>query len=312
MSMVRPSSIRGAPAVQTQGHEADEDVSPPSTLHGGELSGAVSKGLLLLETMIEAAEPLPLSALVDRVGLPKTTTHRLLGILSKRGWVRSTERGYGLGHVLLRAATVAEDAFDIRRDAHSYLSELRDTLGETVHLAILDQEYRTVYLDKLAPKFQAVGLMQSRVGWTVPAYCTAVGKAMLACLSDEERDHFYKTVRMTPFTSRTIVCREALESELLRVQALGYAICDEEHEEGVSCVAAVIQGRSGTPLGAISLSGPTARMSSHLTQGSASIRKVRDAARRISLVASQGSPASREGEQEQDAVLSTEGDLAAR
>src|SRR5580658_9094666 len=121
---------------------------------------AFSKGLFVLETLVEAAEPLSLSGLVDRTGLPKTTVHRLVCVLVERGWAKDTGRGYGLGYLPLRAAASLELSLDIRHEALPFLTKLRDELDETVHLATLDQEFRVVYLEKIVPHVQAVGLMR--------------------------------------------------------------------------------------------------------------------------------------------------------
>ena len=145
-----------------------------------------AKGLYVLEALVEAGSPVSLSGLVARTGLPKTTVHRLVSVLVERGWAKMTGRGYGLGFLPLQAAAAFERSLDIRFEAEPYLVTLRNTFEETVHLATLDQEFRIVYLDKLVPRFQAVGLMRSRVGATAPAYCTGVGKAMLARLPEPE------------------------------------------------------------------------------------------------------------------------------
>jgi DNA-binding IclR family transcriptional regulator len=239
----------------------------------------------VLETLVEAARPLSLAGLVERTGLPKTTVHRLVSVLVERGWAKAaTGQGYGLGYLPLRAAAAFEASLDIRLEAEPYLVQLRNELDETIHLATMDHEFRVVYLAKLVPRFQAVGLMRSRVGSTAPAYCTGVGKAMLACLPEAELARFLGQITFRQYTERTVTGSDELLADLDQVRARGYAICDEEHEEGVSCVAAAIRGRRGEPTAAISLSGPSARMARHLAQASSSAIAVRDAADAISLV----------------------------
>lgn len=245
-------------------------------------TSSLSKGLLVVEALIESENPVSLSTLVRNTGLPKTTVHRLVGVLLERGWVKETGRGYGLGYVPLRAAASIENSLDVRQEAHPFLCKLRDELEETVHLAALDQECRVVYLEKLVPRSQAVGLMQSRVGWTAPAYCTGVGKAMLACLSENAVESFFRNVQFVPYTAKTIVSRADFEVELERVRRAGYAICDGEHEHGVSCIAAAIRNRHGDPIAAISVSGPTDRMSPHLDAGSVSVVRLCEAADALS------------------------------
>jgi DNA-binding IclR family transcriptional regulator len=253
-----------------------------STGPGATPTNVFAKGLYVLEALVEADGPLSLSGLVERTGLPKTTVHRLVSVLVDRGWAKATGRGYGLGYLPLRAAAAFETSLDIRLEAEPFLVQLRNELDETVHLATLDHEFRVVYLEKLVPRFQAVGLMRSRVGFTAPAYCTGVGKAMLAWLPEHELARFYGQVTLAPYTERTLTTPVQLLADLDKVRARGYALCDEEHEEGVSCVAAAIRGRHGEPVAAISLSGPTARMARHLAADSSSPASVRDAADAVS------------------------------
>lgn len=268
-----PSTARPAPSKLDQGTEA-----------GAAQASSLAKGLYVLETLVEAARPLSLAGLVEHTGLPKTTVHRIVSLLVERGWAKVTGHGYGIGYLPLRAAATFEASLDIRVEAEPYLVELRNSLDETVHLATLDHDFRVVYLEKLVPRFQAVGLMRSRVGSTAPAYCTGVGKAMLACLPEAELARFFNQVSFEPYTGRTLTDRRLLLADLELIRARGYAVCDEEHEDGVACIAAAIRGRRGEPVAAISLSGPAGRMTRHLAEHSSSALAVRDAAQAISRV----------------------------
>ena len=221
---------------------------------------ALVKGLVVLETLVDAGGPLTLSRLVSRCELPKSTTYRVAVALVERGWLRETPEGYWLGYRFLQSIGVLEGTLDARHEAAEAMRALRDELDETVHLAVLDHEYRVVYLEKLVPASQAVGLMQSRVGATAPAYCTGIGKAMLAHLSREELDRFFATARLVPFTNRTIVSRVELETELERIRLRGYSTDIREHENSVSCVAAAVFDRNGRPIAGLSVAGPYERM----------------------------------------------------
>ena len=233
---------------------------------------------------MDVAEPLSLSGLVERTGLPKTTVHRLVSVLVERGWAKETGRGYGLGYLPLRAAASLERSLDIRQEALPFLTKLRDELDETVHLATLDQEFRVVYLEKIVPQVQAVGLMRSRVGSTAPAYATGGGQGHAGLLVGARTVPVFPQVRFVAYTERTITDPKALEADLDQVRRRGYAICDEEHEAGVACIAAAIRGRRGEPVAAISLSGPADRMARHLGEDSDSPADVRGAARALSTM----------------------------
>jgi DNA-binding IclR family transcriptional regulator len=276
---------RAGQAVGTDLPQRSPGEPNPPTAAGGPTAGqnnVFAKGLYVLEALVEADGPLSLSGLVERTGLPKTTVHRLVSVLVDRGWAKTTGRGYGIGYLPLRAAAAFETSLDIRVEAEPFLVKLRNELDETVHLATMDHEFRVVYLEKLVPRFQAVGLMRSRVGSTAPAYCTGVGKAMLTCLPPQELARFLAQVSLVRYTDRTRTTATELVAELEKVRLRGYALCEEEHEEGVACVAAAIQGRHGEPIAAISLSGPAARMQRHLDDDSPSPAAVREAASAVS------------------------------
>ncbi len=166
---------------------------------------ALAKGLLVMEALVEAGRPLPLSAVVARTQLPKATAHRAVRVLVQRGWAQQTDHGYWLGNRLLQAASAFEGSLDLRRETRPALEMLRDEFDETVHLATLDQEYRVIYLEKLVPSSQVVGLVRgSGVGYTAPAYCTGVGKAMLAFLSPEDLDKFFAMTELVALTPQTL------------------------------------------------------------------------------------------------------------
>jgi DNA-binding IclR family transcriptional regulator len=260
---------------------------PAHVMEGAPLQGAVAltsfaKGLSVLEALVESETPLSLSGLVRATGLPKTTVHRLLADLVRRGWVKGTERGYSLGFLLLRAAAALENSLDIRAEAQPLLVRLRDELHETVQLATLDNEFRVVYLEKLVPRTQAVGVMRSRVGSTAPAHATGIGKAMLAHLPPAELERFFAESRLQRFTARTITEAPALRDELAMIRERGYAIDDEEHETGVACIAAAICHKPSEPLYGISVAGPASRMLAHLAEPEAGARSLRSVADELS------------------------------
>jgi DNA-binding IclR family transcriptional regulator len=115
------------------------------------------------------------------------------------------------------------------------------------------------------PASQVVGLVRgSGVGYTAPAYCTGVGKAMLAFLSPEELDKFFAMTQLVALTPHTLHTRADLEASLRRARRKGYATDNEEHEPGVACIGAPILGRRGEVVAAISVAGPVSRMKQHL------------------------------------------------
>ena len=204
--------------------------------------------------------PRTLTELSSELDLSASTTFRLLATLSGHNYVtRDAGSGqYRLGLRCLELARAYHEASDLRRIALPEMEALRDDTTETVHLAILDQ-MEVVYLEKL-PGLHAIGMMASRVGGRLPAYCTGVGKVLLAYHdASEVRAHFAQA-GLHRFTATTVGNVDELLACLPQIRSQGYALDHGEHEAEVCCVAAPVFEGTGAIVAAISVSGPGARM----------------------------------------------------
>ncbi len=224
------------------------------------MSRTLSRGLDVLETLARADGPgLGPSAVARQVGLDKATVTRLLRALVASGYVTQDEpaQPYRLTGKILRLAHAVTLRLDLRSLVRPHLTALRDELGETVHLGIME-DLSVVYVDKL----EAVNSIQlvSAIGQTMPLYSTALGKAILAALPEEEREGKYTRMNLVPRTDRTIHDLPALRAEIRRTQRRGYSIDDRENEPLGACVGAAIVGADGRPVGAISVAGPHFRV----------------------------------------------------
>jgi DNA-binding IclR family transcriptional regulator len=130
-------------------------------------------------------------------------------------------------------------------------------VGETVHLALLDRA-EVLYIERI--EAQRSLTMGSKLGARNPIYCTALGKAILAYLPENEVDQILAASRMEARTRNTITNVLALKRELERIRDRGYAIDDEEIEDGVRCIAAPILNASNRAVAAVSVSGPSSRI----------------------------------------------------
>ncbi|MGQ9616703.1 MAG: IclR family transcriptional regulator [Spirochaetota bacterium] len=147
---------------------------------------------------------------------------------------------------------------DIIMEASPILADLMHRSGETVHLAILDKG-QVLYLDKREGP-QAVGII-SRVGQRLPAHCTGLGKVLLAYADQGVLEDVINTVGLPRFTKNTITDYALLREELQKVRSRGYAIDNEEIEEGLCCVSAPVRDYTGKVIAAISISLPAFRFS---------------------------------------------------
>ncbi len=213
----------------------------------------------LLETLSRQQGDSSLAELCAALQLHKSTVHRLLRVLEQHRFVdKSPETGrYRLGLKLFELGSKAIDRFDLRAHSRRHLNQILNETDETVHFCILDQG-EVLYVEKMEP--QRSVRMASSVGRRALAYCTAVGKAMLAELSEAEVNEIIRRRGLRPMTRNTITTPAELKAELHSIRSRGYAVDDEENEEGVRCVGAAVRDYSGRPVAAISVSGPTFRV----------------------------------------------------
>lgn len=227
---------------------------------------SLDRAVAVLELLGESEGPLGLADVCDRMSLHKSTAHRALMVLERCGLIeRTPENRFRLGLKLYELGSRAVEQIDLRARVHPWFRRLSAQVGETVHLGVL-QKTSVVYLDKIEPNNRRVWLA-SRIGASNPVYCTAMGKAMLAFLPEEATTDIIGRIRFTRFTHRTLCTTEALMRSLERVRRRGYAIDDEEVEEGVRCIGAPILNEGGRPVAAVSISGPTSRITQQSVPG---------------------------------------------
>jgi len=213
----------------------------------------------LLEALSAGGE-LGVTELANRTGLVPSTAHRLLHTLTKRGYVsQSPETGrYLLGYKVVEVASGLEHRRErLRAVARPHLEGIQRATGETVNLVVLEAD-RVVYIDQVEGSRNV--RMFTTVGTSVLAHTTGSGKAIMAFGPPEAPAALYGDRELERLTNRTLTTLAALEDDFKRIRRRGYALDNEEHEEGVGCVAAPVFDHSARPCAAISVSGPTARI----------------------------------------------------
>ena len=213
----------------------------------------------LLEALAAGGE-LGVTELAHRTGLVPSTAHRLLHTLTKRGYVtQSPETGrYLLGYKVVEVASGLEHRRErLRAVARPHLEGIQRATGETVNLVVLEAD-RVVYIDQVEGSRNV--RMFTTVGTSVRAHTTGSGKAIMAFGPPDAPAALYGDRELERLTKRTLTTLAALEDDFKRIRRRGYALDNEEHEEGVGCVAAPVFDHTGRPCAAISVSGPTARI----------------------------------------------------
>ena len=214
----------------------------------------------VLESVAEFGRPVRFTELLAQGDYPKATLYRLLQTLTNQGMLRhDPERNtYSIGMRLIRLAHGAWAQTSIAPVARPFIDALSSRLGQTVHLAQLDAG-QVLYVDKR--NAAAPISMFSDAGKVGPAYCTGVGKAMLAYLPEEELATALAAQAFQQHTPATLTTPDALREELARIREAGISFDREEHEPNIICVAAPILNTASEPLGAISVTTSTLRHS---------------------------------------------------
>jgi len=231
---------------------------PPRNADGGRLS-SVASSIRLLKAFSEEQVEIGISDLAKRLGVAKSTVHRLAVTLVADGMLEQNPATgkYRLGLSLFRLGSLVRRRMDVSNEARSLLRDLREKVNETVHLAVLDGA-EIMYVFNLEST-QAIR-MRSDVGVRKPAYCTAEGQAILAYQPLELIDRVLSH-GLAARTPQTVTDPAALKKVLEGVRARGCAIEDEESELGMRCIAAPLRNDVGEVVAAIGLAGPVSRLS---------------------------------------------------
>lgn len=225
----------------------------------GPTTTSVDNALWLLQ-LIGERQALRVAEAADLLGVARSTAHRLLTALRRRGFVMQDRPNgaYRPGPALVEIGLAAVSRIDIRRVARPVLEEVREDTEETVSLAVL--EGTSVRFVDCAESTRSVRV-GNRTGVVRPAHASAVGKAILAGLSDAELDRRYPGETLPAAgTGAALTTRAELMAELTAIRAQGYALNWEESVDGVCAVAVALKDTVGQPLAGLGVAAPSSRM----------------------------------------------------
>lgn len=214
---------------------------------------SVERALKILDLFDEQATELKITEISERMKLHKSTVHSLLKTLQEHSYIaQNPEDGkYRLGLKLAERGNFVISNIDIRKAAHKHLLDLAAKTGQTVHLGILDGR-EGVYIDKVEGE-QAI-IRYSRIGGRLPLHSTAIGKVLLAYQNPQHMERLLQLYPYQQHTASTITNEAMMCKELEQIRQQGYAVDNEENEQGVKCVAAPVFKGQDQVLAAISIS----------------------------------------------------------
>lgn len=243
---------------------------------------SVERALTLLEILAEEGGPMAITEIVKKVGLKISTVHRLLATLVSRGYVeKEGENGkYKLSLKLLSMGQSSAYPLDLRARARRYLEELVERCNETANLTVFDKG-EVVYIDQVESTNIVLVKMFSTIGTRRQAHCTGSGKVLLAYLPPAEQERIVSSVELKRYTDETIIDKDILMKELQRIHTQGYALDMGERVKDMRCVAAPVMRHDGDVIAAVSVSGPSTRITSYYMNNEL-IEIVRDVAGKLS------------------------------
>ena len=238
---------------------------------------SLEKGVKVLELLAEQ-KALTVSAVAVRLDINRAGAHRFLATLRDLGYVeKNKDNRYQLTFRMLEMGMKVADRFEIRQEARKFMEELAKTFNETVNLGFWDGK-EIMHLDKIDSS--EVLRIDASLWSKTPAYCTALGKSILAHLTKEELNDYLAHTRLVPHGPNTIVLKRKLREELEKTHERGYSVDNEELASGLICVAAPVFDHTGRVRFALSISCPTIRLT--INDVETVHPKIRDICRQLS------------------------------
>lgn len=231
--------------------EAINEMVAVESLRSGRRVRSAERVAAVLELLRRSPQPLRHVDIARGIELPKSSTSNLLDTLVDVGLVRLDDRGYSLGVRLIELGAAAAERLDIRGLARPALRQLSELGIGTSNLAIL-QGHDVLYIEKVNNPDHVIQIA-TRVGGTVTAHTTALGKVLVAALPPDERKRWLKEHSFVRVTENTIPSAAEFQRALEFAAGKGYALDDEEQNLRTVCVAAPVRDHTGATVAAISL-----------------------------------------------------------
>ena len=218
---------------------------------------SLERGLAVIRAFDEHHPELTLSDVARSTGLTRAAARRFLLTLADLGYVRTDGRWFTLSPRILELGYAYLSSASLPEVAEPHLERLVADVHESSSVSVLDGE-DIVYVARVPTS--RIMTVSINVGTRFPAYATSMGRVLLAALDDAALDAYLAGVELRPLSPRTTTSPEALRAELAKVRRQGWALVDQELEEGLRSVAAPIRDRAGTAVGAVNLSAHASRM----------------------------------------------------
>ena len=219
---------------------------------------SLARGLAVIKAFSDHRRAMTIAQLSQKTGIPRAAVRRCLYTLKQLGYADSEANNFFLKPGILALGYAFLSSTPLTVAAQPYLNELSHRLKESCVLAVLDQN-EVMYVAR--SQTSRVLSLALNTGSRLPAYCTALGRVLLAGLSATQLDRYFASVVLAPHTERTVVSEQKLRDILFEVRQRGFAVVEEELETGLRSIAVPIRGASGATVAALSIGAQVGRIS---------------------------------------------------
>ena len=220
---------------------------------------SLARGLIVIQAFTQQSPQMTISQLSIKTGLSRAAVRRCLYTLTKLGFAGAEDGSrYSLRPRMLTLSHTYTTSNTLSSAAQPILERMSTALHESFSVATLDGEDIVYIARTQVNRVMAVDL---HIGSRLPAYCTSMGRILLAYLPAEQLEQYLAKVNLVPHTTRTITSVEKLRLALRNIRRNGYAICDQEYEVGLRSIAVPVYSSSGRVVATLNLSGNAPRLS---------------------------------------------------
>jgi IclR family transcriptional regulator, pca regulon regulatory protein len=255
------------PRTSTSAAKSDTGGQDPAwsipSLREPRYSQSLERGLAILGCFTPKRPVLGIADIADDLGMSRSTTHRYVITLVALGYLeQGASRKYRLGLRVTDLGMSALNSTGLREHAHPYLEELRQRTSYTVNLAVLEGT-DILYVDRVRSFRRGQGSidLDLHIGSRLPAYCTSMGKLLLANLPEPEQRELLTSIKVTKRGPNTITSKKALREELEEVHAAGFAVNDEELAPELYTIAAPVRNEARDVVAAVNLAAHSSMIS---------------------------------------------------
>jgi IclR family pca regulon transcriptional regulator len=218
----------------------------------------MERGLAVIRAFDQTHPELTLSDVAARTGVTRAVARRFLLTLASLGYVRNDGRYFSLTARVLELGYAYLSSLSLPEVAESHLEALVAEVNESSSVSVLDG-HDVVYVARVP--VSRIMTVSISVGTRFPAYATSMGRVLLAGLPEAELEEYFGAVVLAPLTARTVTSTEALRAEIAKARTQGWALVNQELEEGLRALAAPVRDRTGRVVAAVNVSAHASRTS---------------------------------------------------